>query len=127
MDEIYPEVFYDKRKNLYVMVDIDYSKINGDTIEEKIKNMTYFTDNKLDLCYCERGRDRLDFCLPKCIALIPNKAHMIKLIADDDFYEEININRLMLLADTKSQVILLPRKSLNKKLLFDTINEKELK
>jgi len=116
MDEIYPEVFYDKRKNLYVMVDIDYSKINGDTIEEKIKNMTYFTDNKLDLCYCERGRDRLDFCLPKCIALIPNKAHMIKLIADDDFYEEININRLMLLADT-----------LNEKLLFDTINEKELK
>ena len=93
MEEIYREVFYDTKRNLYIVIEIDYSKIEGQTIEEKI-NTVKSRCKLLPLIYCERGRTEDRFVLPMgCVAVLPNHTLTVKLIIDDDFYNFINFKR----------------------------------
>jgi hypothetical protein len=89
MDETYREVLYDTKRWLYIQIDIDYSKIEGETLEEKI-NKVEEQCKKKGLFYCQRGKSDDEFILPRCEAILPRHTKMIKLISSDDFYDFIN-------------------------------------
>jgi len=99
MEETYREVFYDTKRNIYIVIEIDYSKIEGQIIEEKI-NTVKSRCKLLPLIYCERGKTEDRFVLPMgCVALLPRHTLIVKFDVDNDFYNFINYKRKKLIVE----------------------------
>lgn len=91
MNETYGEVLYHAKRGVYINIDIDYSKIDGETLEGKINKIKEQCKKK-GLFYCQRGITKDRFVLPVgCEAtLLPTHANIIRLSASDDFIDFIN-------------------------------------